>query len=100
MLPVNCWLSGPVLDRSALRAGLIPYPKDLFQPLKTEAKPAYSMLWFSYETTMDNIQIRLRNVANHLQDLAEFNSLRIYVGTVTSSVVSQTNGPHYRNALL
>ena len=40
MLPVYYLLFIPVLDRSALRTGFIPYLKDSFQPLKTEAKPA------------------------------------------------------------
>lgn len=100
MLPVSCVLNGPVIDRSAVRTGPIPYLEDLFQPLKKEAKPAYGMLWFNYKTAMDKVQIRLRNASNNLQDSAEFNSLHFNLGTVTSSVVSQTNGPQYHNAML
>ena len=84
-------VDGLVLDRSALRTGLIPYLKDSFQPLKTEANPAYGMLCFNYKTTMDKVQIRLRNASNHLQEPAEFNSSHFYLGTVTSSVFSQTD---------
>jgi len=66
-------------------------PKRFVSTPEDGSKDGLRQAVFQLKATMDKVQIRLRNASNHLQEPAEFNSLHFYLGTVTTSVVSQTN---------
>jgi len=66
-------------------------PKRFVSTPEDRSKDGLRHVVVQLKTTMGKVQIRLRNASNHLQEPTEFNSLHFYLGTATSSVVSQTN---------